>query len=156
MKGRIETGNLQELRLPLSDRAHRGQVVGQMKGSEGDEALQGCDDLGSYGDRFGVLGSAVHDTMTDRSWQPSTDVLPQECNDLVERGRRVAHISRRIAGIDQRTPGGVLGQQSRPRADAIDLTLHAPVEPITPRNGEQLEFDARAACVDDKNGVLHR
>jgi hypothetical protein len=42
------------------------------------------------------------------------------------------------------------------RADAIDLALHAPIKPIMTCNSEQLELDARAARVDDEDGVLHR
>ena len=156
VKGRIEAGNLKELRLSLQNRADRGQVVRLVEGREGNQALQPSDDFRSDGDRFAVVGTAVNDAMAHRSRQPSTDLLPQEYNDFFERSRYAADVRHGVPRIDQGAPLGILGQEPGSRADAIDLALHAPIKPIMTCNSEQLELDARAARVDDEDGVLHR
>ena len=156
VKGRVEAGNLQEVRLPFQDHADRGQVVRLVERRKGYEAFQTLDDCRSNNSRVAEIGTPMHDAMAHRSRQSPTDLFPQECNDFVERGRRVADIRRGVTRVDQRAPLDILGQQSRARADSFDLALHAPLEAILARNGEQLELDARAARVDDQDGLLHR
>jgi hypothetical protein len=127
-----------------------------MEGREGNEPLQMSDDLRSDGDRFAVVGTTVNDAMAHRRRQSSTDMLPQESDDFFESSRHAANVRYGVTGINQRAPVGVFGQQSGPRADAVNLALHAPFKPTMLCNREQLELDARTACVDDEDGVLHR
>jgi hypothetical protein len=149
MEGRIEAGHLKQVWLPLQDCADRGQVVGLMQGRQRHEALQMLDDF--RGDNSGVaeIGTAVHHTMPHRDGQSATYLLSQECNDLVERGGHAADFGDGVGSIYQRAPLGILGHQSRARADTVNLALHAPLDTSTVHNREQLELDARAACVGD-------
>src|SRR5581483_2956126 len=78
-----------------------------------------------------------------------------ERNDFVQRGRHVADIRRRMARIDERMPLGILAQQTRSRADALDLTFHPPLEAVAGRDREELKLDARAAGIYDEDGLWH-
>ena len=40
-------------------------------------------------------------------------------------------------------------------ADALDLAFQAALQPIARTDGEQLKLDARAARVDDEDGLGH-
>jgi hypothetical protein len=69
MKGRVEAGYLQELRLACPDGSDRGQVVGLMQRSERGKGVQPLEDHIVNDDGLAVLGAAVHDAMTDRRRQ---------------------------------------------------------------------------------------
>ena len=75
VEGRIEAGNLQQVRLPLQDRADWAKIVGLVQRSERNEAFEPIDDRIADDGRLAVVRSAVHDAMADRGRQLSADLL---------------------------------------------------------------------------------
>ena len=104
--------------------------------------------------RRAVVRAAMHDTVADGGGKLA-DMRPQELDHLVERGRYVLDLGSGPGLVDQGVAAVAARDQMRLYRHALDLTFQAPLEPIAGRDGEQLELDARAAGVDDENGLAH-
>src|SRR5262245_50040641 len=154
VKGGIEAGDLQELRLPRPDRADRGEIVRLVQRRERREGLETLQHrLGDDG-RRAVIRTAMHDPVADGGGMLA-DLRAQEADHLVERGRYVLDLGRRPGLVGQGIAVHAARDQMGLYRHALDLTLQAPFEPVAGRDGKQLEFDARAAGVDDENGLAH-
>ena len=94
----------------------------------------------------------MHDAMADRNRQGS-DLGTQELHDLAERRRDVGDVGPRPGLVDEDFTLCALGDQVRMDADALDLALEPALQLVAGANREQLELDARAAGVDDEDGL---
>ena len=65
VEGRIEAGNLRQLRLPRQNRAYGGEVVRLMKGSERYQALERLHDLCGHQNGRAVVRTAMDNPMAD-------------------------------------------------------------------------------------------
>ncbi len=147
MEGRVEAGHLQNLRLPLQDRPDWRQIVWLMQRSERHETREAVEHKFADDGRRAVVRTAVNDTVADDDRQPTADLRSKERDDLVERCRHATHFRRRPRLVDEQFPFGIFGEQARVRADTLDLSLEAPLEPVARADLEQLELDARAARI---------
>ena len=154
VKGRIEAGDLKELRLPRSHRADRAEIVRLMQRRKRRERIETLQHgLGDHR-RRAVVRAAMHDTVANGGGKLA-DMRPQEPDHLVERGRYVLDLGSGPGLVDQGVAAHAARDQMGLYRHALDLTFQAPLEPIAGRDGEQLELDARAAGVDDENGLAH-
>ena len=101
-----------------------------------------------------VVRPAMHHAMTDRNRQAS-DFRAQELYHLAQGRRHVAHFPGRPGLVDKDFALRVLGGEAWMDADPLDLAFQTALQPITRADGEQLKLDARAAGVDDENGLGH-
>src|SRR5262249_46323742 len=85
-----------------------------------------------------------------------SDLGTQELHDLAKRRRHVSHLGGRPGLVDEDLALDALGGKMRTDADPLDLSLEPPQQLIAGADREQLELDARAAGVDDEDGVRHR
>ena len=67
VEGRIEAGNLGELRKNRANGANRREIVRLMQGRKRHIALKPCEHLLGYQDRTVILGAAMHDAMAERA-----------------------------------------------------------------------------------------
>ena len=97
----------------------------------------------------------MHHAVTDRRRQFVAQLLLQPVDGLVECAR---HVGDRVAGhaVDQDFPVLALGAELRACPDAVDLPLQAPLQLVVLADVEELELDARAAGVEDEDGLGHR
>ena len=92
--------------------------------------------------------------MTDRDRQAS-NLCAQELYHLAQGRGHVAHLPARPCLVDKDFALRVFGDEARMDADPLDLAFQAALQPIARADGEQLKLDARAAGVDDENGLGH-
>jgi hypothetical protein len=152
VEGSVEAGDLQQMRLPLQNRADRAKIVGLMQGREGYEALEAADNRIVHNGRLTVVRPAMHNAMADGCGQVSAHLLSQERDDFIERRRHLAYFPSRPRVIDEGFSLDVFRHQMRACADTVDLSFHAPLKLVMSDNCEQLELDARAAGVENQNG----
>ena len=89
MKGRVEAGDLRQLRLPLQQGADGAEIVRLMERRERREGLEPLENGIVDEDRGAIVGAAMNHAMTDRDGQAS-DLCAQELHDLAECCRHVA------------------------------------------------------------------
>src|SRR5262245_22081605 len=154
VKGRIEAGDLEKLRLPRPHRADRGEIVRLMQRRKRRICIKTLQH-GLGDDRRGaIVGAAMHDTVPYGSGKLA-DMLAQEPDDLVERGRHVLNLGRGPSLVDQGVATHVARDQMGLYPHALDLAFQPPLKLIAGPDGEQLELDARAAGISDENGLAH-
>ena len=157
MEGRVEAGNLQQVRLAFGDRADWGKVVGLMQWSKRNKVFEPVDDRIVDDGWFTELRASMHHAVADRCRQPSPDLFPKESKNLVQRRGHIAHVRSRRGRIDEDISPGTRCDESRlPAPNTVDLSFHAPVELVANGDRKQLKLDARATRIDDKNGLAHR
>ena len=111
MKGRVEAGDLQHVRLPLQDRADRGEVVGLVQGRERRRTFEPVEHRLVDHNRLAIVRPAMHDAMADRGRQLPADLPPQEGDDLVERRGHAVDLRRGPRLIDKVPPSTSAGDR---------------------------------------------
>jgi hypothetical protein len=155
MKGGIEASHLRQFPTARPDRPDRRQIVRLMERGQRYQAREPIENGVIDQRRLGEIGAAMGHAVADSRGQRTAQLLLQPGDGLVQRGRYVCDRARGPSAVDQGLPVLALCQQMRVRADAIDLPLQAPHKSVA-ANGEQLKLDARAAGVEDQDGLGHR
>ena len=154
VKAGVEACDLRQLRLPLQQGADRAEIVRLVERRKRGEGLKPLDH-GSVDQSWGaVVGAAMHHAVADGDGQRS-DLGAQEFDQPAQGSRHVGHLGGGPGLVDQDFAPGALGNDMRTDSDALDLALEPALQPIAPADREQLELDARAAGVDDEDGVGH-
>ena len=121
VKGRVETGDLRELRLSLPERADGTEIVRLVKRGEGLKPLK-------YRivdqDRLAIVRPAMHETMADGRRQ-SSDLGAQEFYDLAQGSGYVGHISTGPGLVDKGLALLSFGGEPGMHADTLDLAFQA-------------------------------
>jgi hypothetical protein len=133
----------------------RRQIIGLMQGRQRDQTLDPGNDRIVDEDRCGEAGAAVDDTMADGRRHLAVKLLRQPVEDMIEGGSGIAELRRRPALIDQAPPILALGREMGIGADAFDLSLEPPLEPLAALRRKELKFDARTAGVEDQDRSTH-
>ena len=154
MKRRIEAGDLRKLRLPLPERLIGPRLFGWWSGASGAKACEPLDHGVVDEDRLAVVGTAMHHAMADRDRQAS-DLCAQELHDLSQRRRHIGNVRAGPGLSISVSPSTPLAKKPRMDADAFDLAFQEALQPIAFADREQLKLDARAAGIDDEDGVGH-
>src|SRR5262245_22157245 len=154
VKGSVEAGDLGKLRLSLHQRADWPEIVRLVEGCERAEGLKALDHGGVDQNRSAVVRAAVHHAMANGDGQRS-NLGAEKLHDLAQGRGHVGHLGGRPGLVDEDIALGALDDEVRPDADPLDLALEPTLQLIACADREQLEFDARAAGVDDKDGVGH-
>jgi hypothetical protein len=142
MERGIKAGNLEHAWQPIHDCTNWGKVVGLVQMREGDQLLKPIENRISDDDGRSVDWSAVNDAVADCHGQPSTDLLTQEGHEL---GKCSGHRTDLYGGpccIDEALSADTFGREAGACTNALDQSLHTPLEPVARRNLEQLELDA--------------
>ena len=140
MKGGVEACHLNEVGPAPVDGLDGCQIVGLMQGGQRDQAFQLADDLFRDAHRSIVGWAAVDDAVADNGrWrkkasQPSVE--PFDC------GARIGDLLPTVGLVDQDGVSTVAGNQTRLRADALELAAQAPIHFIGASHLEELELDA--------------
>jgi hypothetical protein len=78
--------------------------------------------------------------------------VPSHARTSVIAAVRVGDLGRRPGAVDEGAARPVGGAEPRPDGDPVDLTAHAPFEPVA-IEAEELELQTRGAGVDDEDRV---
>ena len=123
-----------------------------MQGGQRDQAFQLADNLFRDPHRSIVGWAAVDDAVADNGrWrkkasQPSVE--PLDC------GARIGDLLPTVGLVDQDGVSTVAGNQTRLRADALELAAQTPIHFIT-SHLEELELDAGRPAIQHQNGIWH-
>ena len=94
VEGRVEAGDLRELRRTLEQPGHGRQVVRLMQGRERDEALESLDRLGPDPHRRRELQTSVDDPVPDPHQPPVREVVLQKLTEILHRAIVIERRSR--------------------------------------------------------------
>ena len=156
VEGGVEAGDLRQPGPAGADRADRRQVVRLVERGERHQRLELLQERVVDQHRGGVVRAAVHDPVADRD-RRGAQVLEQPAAEHLLRPPDVGGLLRRDLPVDGLAALGVLRREPRPRrADALDLAPEQPGQVAALPDPEELELDARAAGVEDQDGVRHR
>ena len=154
MKRSIEAGDLRKLRLSLQQSADGAEIVRLMQRCKRCEGLKPLERDIVDEKRLAEVRTAMHHTMTDRDRQAS-NLCAQELYHLPQGRGHVAHLPRRPGLVDKDLALRVFGGEARMDADPLHLSFQTALQPIARADGEQLKLDARAAGINDENGLGH-
>ena len=154
VKGRVETGDLRELRLSLPERADGTEIVRLVKRGKRREGLKPLKYRIVDQDRLAIVRPAMHDPVAYRRRQRS-NLFAQELYDFAQGGGYVGHVRDRPGVVDEDLALHVLGDKPWTNADALNLAFEATLQLITGASREQLKLYARATGVDDEDRVRH-
>ena len=157
MEGGIEAGNLQQAAAAAAEIARIGpRLLGWCSGASGAKRFKPIE--------HGVVDERSARCSPDRRarrdgrrrWAGFADLLAQELDDLVERCRHAAHFAPRPCPVDKRLAASRPWRTSRGCEPMPSICpFMTPLEPVAVANREQLKLDARAAGIDDEDGVGH-
>ena len=149
VKRGVEAGDLRHLRIDLLRQPDRREVVRLVQRRQRRELGEPRQHAGIDPHRPVEVRPPVHDTVADRPELEAAEAR-QPAPELARGGGKVGQLPRRIAAVDQRRAISADGLQPRMHADAVDLPLHPPLQPLAV-DGEDLELEARGAGVDDED-----
>jgi hypothetical protein len=152
MEGGIEAGDLRQLRLSLPQRADRAEVVGLVEWSQRREGLKPLERDIVDQNWLAVIRPAMNHAMADRSRQGS-DLGAKELDDLAQGCGHIRRVSSGPGFVDKSFALHGLGREVGMDANALDLPLEPAPQLIASADQEELELDARAAGVDDEDGL---
>ena len=130
----IEAGDLRQVGLDRGDRADAGEIVRLMQRRERAERLEPGEHRGIDAHRRRVVDAAVHHPVADAEQRRVAEMLAQPAAEHAKelgRGPRPRSSGQRRSTSDLAV--GVLGDEARRRADALDLALGREAQPVVRR-----------------------
>ena len=127
----IEAGDLRQVGLDCGDGADAGEIVRLMQRRQRDRALPAWRaHAGSTRTGAAIVDAAMHYPMTDAEQVGVAEVLAQPVADHAEELGMARAAIVGPAPVDQEPTFGVLGNQARRCADALDLALGGQARPV--------------------------
>ena len=156
VKAGIEDRDLRQIGQTRANRFDRRQLGRQVQRHHRHQRAQ----LGEHRvvdpDGRSVTRAAEHHAMADHHRHDTVELVAQPLQQHRHRRAGVGRLRGAQLPVGKRSSGAVGRLQMRLDADTVQLTLDRDRQPAVGECLEQLEFEARAAGVDAKNGVRHR
>jgi hypothetical protein len=155
VEGGVEAGDLRQIRLYLLHGTDRRQVVRLVQRRQRDEVLESPHRFRRHQQRCRVIGSAMHDAVTDTGQHAALEARAQQSGDPLQGLRMAGDLALVPLFVGDPLAGAILDLEARRGAQPLDLANRGGAH--LPSRGErkQRELEARRAGIENQNQLFH-